>query len=106
MNRTTLISAAIAAMLLAGGAAQAESERNDDRGASTAEVKLNMQQAIDAAEKHAGGTAKEAELEREDGAARYEIKVRTAEGTQEVYVDAGDGSILSGSDARKERSDN
>jgi len=105
MNRTTVMSAAIAAMLLAGGTAQAESERNDERGASAGEVKLTMQQAIDAAEKHACGEAKEAELEREHGAARYEVKIRTAEGTREVYVDAGDGSILSSNEARKERSD-
>jgi uncharacterized membrane protein YkoI len=104
MNRTTVMSAAIAAMLLAGGA-QAESERNDERGASAGELELTMQQAIDAAEKHAGGKANEAELEREDGAARYEVKVRTAEGTREVYVDAGDGSILSSSETRKEHSD-
>jgi uncharacterized membrane protein YkoI len=103
MNRKTLMSAALAAMLLAGGAAQAESDRDQDR--SAADVKVTLQQAIEAAEKHTGGKAREAELEHEDGRAVYEVKVLADGAASKVYVSASDGRILTVNDERKERSD-
>ena len=51
---------------------------------------ITMQDALEAAERFAGGQAHTAELENEEGNLVYEVVI----GLEEIYVDAGTGQVL------------
>lgn len=60
--------------------------------------------AVSTAESHVNGTALEASFEREYGVSVYSVVVVDAQDTfWEVYVDAGDGSVVGANQAQDER---
>ncbi len=89
------------ALLLAGATT---SSLMDSRGAQASEVtkdlrlleeaKISLTEAIQIAEKHVGGKAIEADLDRENGKAVYDVSVIKAESEHEVRLDAVTGDVL------------
>lgn len=99
MKRTRMISAAISAALLAaaGGLAYAQQgpfAAQNDALAGLSDARVSLVQAIAAAEQHVGGRAARAHLERENGAAVFDVEVVTAaNAVMDVKVGA-DGKVL------------
>lgn len=56
--------------------------------------KLTMEEAIAIARKHATGTVKEAELEKDDGRLYYDIEIRDGQYEYEIEIDAYTGEVL------------
>lgn len=89
------------ALLLAGATT---SNLMDSRSAQASEVtkdlrlleeaKISLTEAIQIAEKHVGGKAIEADLDRENGKAVYDVSVIKAEREHEVRLDAVTGDVL------------
>ena len=89
------------ALLLAGATT---SSLFDSRGAAAAGVSKDMQllseaeislsDAVRIAEKHVGGKAIDAELERESGKAVYDVSVIKAQSAFDVRIDAVSGDVL------------
>lgn len=66
----------------------------NDAIADSANAKVNLIQAIAAAEQHAGGTATRAELGRERGVLAYDVEVVSGQKVADVTVAANDGTVL------------
>jgi len=93
-----LFTAAAVSALLAGTyavAAQGGKATGPESGAQTARPPaVSLEQAIAKVREHYQGTVVETELEREEGAARYEVKLIDAQGQhRKVYVDAASGEL-------------
>lgn len=85
------ITATLTTILGAGGIAFAqnfEDQQETERLQSLA--KITLEEAKQVAESAVGGTADSIELETEDGSLVYEVEI----GQTEVYVDAGNGTVL------------
>jgi len=97
--------AAITTLLLAGlgGAQAAGSTGNDALGINDAGISLTR--AISAAEQQVGGKASQAEFEREDGRAVFEVEVVKGTEVMDVEVDAADGTVLSATQDKADQSD-
>jgi len=90
----------IIAMLICGVALTwglaLSSEGTHEHGKGLLTAKLSMEEAIATAKTQFPGQVLEAELEREDGQAIYEIEIaNTAGAVTEVKVDAQSGEVLS-----------
>jgi uncharacterized membrane protein YkoI len=94
-----LLVTAVAAGVLAGGAATAAVADDDGRGASPsdgrpARAAVSLTQAVDAALKAVPGEVEEAELDDEHGRTVWEIDVLASNGTwRDVVVDAATGKV-------------
>jgi uncharacterized membrane protein YkoI len=90
--KTTLFLTA-AALVLAGGAIFADDAKEDLQALHNA--KLSLTDAIRMAEKEGGGQAIEAELESDNGHARYDVEVLSSDGKKltEYKLDANTGKI-------------
>lgn len=89
------------ALLLAGATASSLMESRSARAANVSkdlqllsEAKISLTDAIGIAEKHVGGTAVDAELDREDGKAVYDVSVIKAQSEFDVRLDAASGDVL------------
>lgn len=91
---TIEILAGTAIALHAIAASSEENHGNAAQFADAIEARVTIGQAISIAERHAGGEAVEAELERKGGRLIYDIDVETADGDMEVLVDTATGSVL------------
>ncbi|MDP2206989.1 MAG: PepSY domain-containing protein [Alphaproteobacteria bacterium] len=58
------------------------------------EATISLSEAIGIAEKHVGGKAIDAELDREDGKAVYDVSVIKAQSEFDVRLDAASGAVL------------
>lgn len=88
------------ALLLAGATT---SSLFDSRGAAAdaskdlqllSEAEISLSAAVRIAEKHVGGKAIDAELERESGKAVYDVSVIKAQSAFDVRIDAVSGDVL------------
>lgn len=88
------LATALTAVLGAGGIAAVAFAQNleDQQEAERLQslAKITLEEAKQAAESAVGGTANSVELETEDGSLVYEVEI----GQTEVYVDAGNGTVL------------
>jgi len=81
-------------------------EDKDLESVQATSAKVSMEQAIQTAKTKFPGRVVEAELEAEDGALVYEVKVVSASGeTQEIEIDAQSGEVL-GSEIENENENN
>lgn len=81
-------------LALGVGSAAFASASGNDAVTSLAQATITLDQAVRAAEQHAGGRATKAELERHQGKAAFEVEVVNGQAVSDVVVDATDGSIL------------
>ncbi len=97
MKRQHLMTVTGLGLLLAMGNPLA-SERLDHDAISqgrTSGAMLSMEQAMNGASAKQPGEIVEIELERDDGAYRYEIKILAADGTiHKLYLDAASGDLI------------
>ena len=93
-TRYALMSAA--ALVVAGGAAQAAVDRpQNDAVRDLASAKIGIVQAIESAQAATGGRATAAELESEHGRVAYEVEVVARNNAVlEVSIDAATGKVL------------
>jgi peptidase YpeB-like protein len=98
-RRKLALGAAIATILALGGGVAVAAQQQEP-------PKVDQAAAEEAALSAVPGEVKETELEREGGAAIYEVEVAGKDGRlHEVAVDAGDGRVL-GQETDDEGSDN
>ncbi len=97
MTKKRILIASLAAISLAAitsGVVMAEENHEGiDDMASLATVHVTLQQAIATAEQQSPGRAISAEIRQNKGAARIEVEVMGAQGTQLVLVDAQSGQV-------------
>lgn len=109
MNRYRSFKTAMAAMIAAGaigfavptpGQAADQQNGKDDRAeySKLSTAKINLSQAIDAAEKKFGGKAVNAALDNEQANAAFEVELMTANGSQTVAVDGISGAATAAPD--------
>jgi uncharacterized membrane protein YkoI len=96
-GKKMLILGTIAATALAGSIAYAAGSAHEERdeAQALAQARTSLVQAIEAAERHAGGKAVSARLEDENGRFVYEVEVIASGKSTGVKVDSGDGKVLS-----------
>lgn len=87
-----LLAGATTSSLMDSRSAQASKVTKDLR--LLEEAKISLTEAIQIAEKHVGGKAIEADLDRENGKAVYDVSVIKAEREHEVRLDAVTGDVL------------
>jgi uncharacterized membrane protein YkoI len=98
-KKLALGAAIVAVMALGGGVAVAAQQQE--------QPKIDQAAAEEAALSAVPGEVKETELEREGGAAAYEVEVAGKDGRlHEVAVDAGDGRVLGPETEEDEGSEN
>lgn len=93
MNRKKLaviLAVVVLTAVAAITAVSALADNNNAQGADPAAVGISEDEASQAAEQAAGGTAGAVETETEDGTLVYEVKV----GNQEVEVDGSTGQVI------------
>lgn len=83
----------VAACAIGAGVYAAQPRDNDASAITTA--KLDLVQAIIAAEKHVGGKAVSAEFERDKGQFLFEIEVIKDKTVVDVKIDAETGNVIS-----------
>ncbi|MGO1058011.1 PepSY domain-containing protein [Planococcus sp. FY231025] len=90
-----------------------EKEDRDDRrdddgvdGPAASENLISSEEAVKAAQAAAKGTVEEVELEHEDGAVYYEVKIEDGRTEHEIYVNAADGTILKQEQDQEDDDDN
>jgi uncharacterized membrane protein YkoI len=107
MKRNWLQRVAVIAVsvLLAVSVAYAGREhgKESDEALALAKTKINLTQAIAAAEQHLQGKAIRAELEDENGTFVYGVEVAEGNSVKDVKVSALDGKILSVQADREDR---
>ncbi len=101
---------ALAAMLIAGTAVAKEHENHGDRDnhwdtAALAHTTVTLQQAIQTAEKQAGGRAVSAELARDNGTTHFAVEVVGQQGVKTVLVDGQSGLVTATRDAGRDKDD-
>ena len=96
--------AVIAATVIALGAATVAYARNhgNDAISGLGHARISLTQAIATAERHAGGQATKAELERHEGRGVFEVEVVKGNTVSNLSIDASDGKVLA---ARPDRDD-
>ena len=94
--KTTAFLAGISVLCITTGLALGyDREDKDLESAQATSAKVSMEQAIQTAKTKFPGRVVEAELEAEDGALVYEVKVVSASGeTREIEIDAQSGEVL------------
>jgi uncharacterized membrane protein YkoI len=98
VNRTLYAAAAVVVAVAIGGGVYAAQSQDHDAPAiamALAAVKIDIIEAITAAERHVDGKAASAELERENGRWLYEIEVIKEKVVMEVKVDSESGQVIS-----------
>jgi uncharacterized membrane protein YkoI len=96
MNLTKKLAVAALALPLSLATVSAYSAPEQSNAAEFSKAKINIFQAIHAAEKHHPGRAMSAAFEVRDGKPVYKIDVLTKQKkTMEVVVDAKDGKVVS-----------
>jgi uncharacterized membrane protein YkoI len=107
MKRTWLQRAGVMAVvaLFASSMAYAgrEHRKENDEALALAKTKINLTQAIAAAEQHLQGKAIRAELEDENGNFVYGVEVAEGNSVKDVKVSTLDGKILSVQADREDR---
>lgn len=75
---------------------------------AVASAKINMNQAIEAAAREVpSGKVVEAELDMENGVARYEVEILVGDAWKEVFIDAATGKVMKVAETiDKDRGDN
>lgn len=104
-RRKVLILGIVAASALAGSVVYGSEHWNEEQNEvrALAQAKISLVQAIETAERHAGGKATSARLEDEDGKVVYEVEVIGSDKATQVKVDSRDGKVLSARADEKER---
>jgi uncharacterized membrane protein YkoI len=94
MKRKTYLAAlaALSAAAVVGSAFAAKSGENDALAISAA--KIDLGQAVAAAEQHVGGKAARAEYERHAGQWVFDVEVVKGASVTDVKVDAGNGKVI------------
>jgi uncharacterized membrane protein YkoI len=101
-----LVPAAIAAAIAVaiGGAYAAQSSKeNDALAVSTA--KIDLTQAIAAAEQHVGGKAAKAEYERDKGQWVFDVEVVKGQTVMDVKVDPASGKVIAATEDKVDHDD-
>lgn len=79
---------------LAGSAQAPPQQSGRPGGGGALSAPVSLAQAVGIAEKHTGGRARKAEMERERGVHVYEIKTVSKDTSAKVHVDPTSGSVL------------
>lgn len=95
--RHTVLAASAAILLVGGiaGTAFAFAEKNDEaqEAQALAQAKVTLVEAIQIAEKRAGGRGIDASLDDESGFKLYEVEVLTGGNVENVRIDAQTGKV-------------
>jgi len=111
MNKIRVIPIALAAVIAVSalGVNAYAAERGDQDKADQAmlaNAKVTLQQAIATAEQQTGGRAVSADLNQEQGAARFSVEVAGQQGVKTVLVDAQTGQVTATNAADQDNEDN
>ena len=105
-NTTTILTGITVLFISAGLAIGHEGEDKDKDSRQAMSAKVTMEEAMQTAKTKFPGRVVESELESEDGALVYEVKIVSASGeAQEIEVDAQSGKILD-SESESDNEDN
>jgi uncharacterized membrane protein YkoI len=99
---STLLAGLVA--IAVGGAYAAQSAKEND-ALAIASAKIDLTQAIAAAEQHIGGKAARAEYERSKGQWVFDIEVVKGTTVMDVKVDAANGKILAATEDKTDHDD-
>lgn len=97
MNKSTLATTSLIALLVTGLSVSAIADSDDKAATKTAQqnAAITLTQAITIAEQETGGKSTEAEFELEDGVAIYEVEISMPDGSEvEVELDAQTGAVI------------
>ena len=103
---TSKIPAAVLAALMIvalGSTRAAQPEENDALMIRAA--KIDLARAVAVAERHAGGKASRAELEKHDGRWVFDVEVVRGHKVTDVMVAADDGRVVAATDDKVDRDD-
>ena len=97
MKRKTYLAAlaAFSAAAVIGSAYAAKATENDALAISAA--KIDLGQAVTAAEQHVGGKASRSEFERHKGQWVFDVEVVKGKSVMDVKVDAANGKVIAAS---------
>lgn len=106
MKRNTTL-AAIALLAIAAGAgsvyaAQSDEQAGENDALAITSAKVDLGQAVTAAEQHVGGKASHAEFEHHHGQPAFDVEVVKGHQVTDVKVDAVSGQVIS---ARADQAD-
>lgn len=100
-RRINLVVLAVLSTLAVIGSVYAATVTEND-AAAIAGAKIDLSQAVTAAEQHVGGKASRAEYERRKGQWVFDIEVVKGQSVMDVKVDAANGKVI---EARADRDD-
>lgn len=105
MKRKTYLAAlaAVSTAAVIGSAFAAKSTENDALAISSA--KIDLSQAVTAAEQHVGGKASRAEYERHNGQWVFDVEVVKGTEVMDVKVNAGNGKVIEATADKVDRDD-
>lgn len=105
MKRKILVPALVAALsaFAIGGGYAANSSEND--ALAIASAKIDLANAVAAAEQHVGGKASKAEYERHKGQWVYDIEVVKDKKVMDVKVNATSGKVISATEDEADKGD-
>ncbi len=98
------IAAAIAVAIGGAYAAQSSTSKENDAVAIAA-AKIDLTQAIAAAEQHVGGKAAKAEYERSKGQWVFEVEVVKGQTVMDVKVDPANGKVIAATEDKVDHDD-
>ena len=90
--KSKLHQAAVVAVLSIAAAGAASAQERDELGIASAQISLI--DAITAAEKHLGGKAASAAIERKDGNWIFEVDIVNGQEIKDVVIDPATGEVL------------
>ena len=102
MKRKTYLAAlaALTATAIVGSAYASKS--NENNALAISDARIDIGQAVAAAERHVGGKASHAEYERHKGQWVFDVEVVKGKSVTDVKVDASNGQVI---EARAENAD-
>jgi uncharacterized membrane protein YkoI len=106
MNRKIAAAVAAAVAIGIGGAYAAQPGNSKENDAvAIASAKIDLTQAIAAAEQHVGGKAAKAEYERDKGQWVFDVEVVKGQVVMDVKVDPANGKVLAATEDKIDHDD-
>lgn len=105
MKRKTHLAVLAALSMAAIGSAYAAKSSTEDDGLAIAGAKIDMTQAVAAAEQHVGGKASRAEYERHKGQWVFDVEVVKDKKIMDVKVDPTSGKVIASAEDKTDRDD-
>jgi uncharacterized membrane protein YkoI len=105
MKRKLTAALALAAAAAIGGAAYANQSNEENDALALASAKIDLIQAVTAAEQQTGGKAAKAELEHSKSGWVFDVEVVKDGKVYDVAVDASSGNVLSATEDTADHED-